>query len=54
MDGVQKAWLDGALPLATEHEARGRVLALGEVAGTEFASMLRFYGVAPQEGNDKR
>lgn len=41
--GVQERWLKGELELSTEHELKGRMNALDEVASLEFGAVAAFY-----------
>jgi hypothetical protein len=43
LEALQERWLSGGLELATEHELKGRMLALGEVAELPFSAVADFY-----------
>ena len=46
--GVQKGWKAGTLELATEKEARGRVLVIDEITTLKWDAIMKFYGIEPE------
>jgi hypothetical protein len=44
---MTRAWLAGHANLATENEARGRIVALDEMSTVSLHSIRSFYGAEP-------
>jgi hypothetical protein len=42
-------WLSRVLDLSAEHELRGRILALNEILGLEWATIEKFYAERAKE-----